>query len=66
MSTKKQDLNLILDYFNIQIENPVTVLNQETSKNFLCSNKPTDRYKVRTLSDWVICLYDESVTAALL
>ena len=46
VSTRKMDLTRILDHFNIQVENPVAILNQETSKNFLCSKNPADVYKV--------------------
>ncbi|XP_067943065.1 structural maintenance of chromosomes protein 6-like [Watersipora subatra] len=45
VSSKKADLTRILDHFNIQVENPVAILNQETSKNFLLSKNPSDVYK---------------------
>lgn len=46
ISNKREELNHILDQFNIQVDNPVTVLNQEVSKNFLFSKNPNDKYKV--------------------
>jgi hypothetical protein len=46
ISTKKDDLSRILDQFNIQVDNPVAVLNQDTSRNFLNSKSPQDKYKV--------------------
>lgn len=49
ISTKKDDLTRILDQFNIQVDNPVAVLNQDTSKNFLNSKSPQDKYKVSFL-----------------
>ncbi|XP_060559553.1 structural maintenance of chromosomes protein 6-like isoform X2 [Ruditapes philippinarum] len=45
ISTKKDDLSRILDQFNIQVDNPVAVLNQDTSRNFLNSKSPQDKYK---------------------
>ena len=46
MSAKKEDLSRMLDHFNIQVDNPVAVLNQDTSRNFLNSKSPHDKYKV--------------------
>lgn len=45
ISQKKDELNHILDQFNIQVDNPVSVLNQDTSRNFLNSSDPKDKYK---------------------
>lgn len=45
ISSKREDLTYILDQFNIQVDNPVSILNQETSKNFLNSKSPHDKYK---------------------
>eukprot|EP00105_Crassostrea_gigas_P004900 XP_011418269.1 PREDICTED: structural maintenance of chromosomes protein 6 isoform X1 [Crassostrea gigas] len=45
VSTKREELNAILDQFNIQVDNPVAILNQDTSRNFLNSKSPHDRYK---------------------
>ncbi|XP_071965000.1 structural maintenance of chromosomes protein 6-like isoform X2 [Antedon mediterranea] len=45
VSTKKEELTHLLDQFNIQVDNPVSILNQDTSRNFLQSKLPTDRYK---------------------
>ena len=42
-SRSKQDLDRLLDYLNIQVENPVTVLDQEEAKKFL-TGKPSDKY----------------------
>ena len=47
MSTKKDDLIKILDRFNIQVDNPVSLLNQETSRNFLHSTNPATLYQVK-------------------
>eukprot|EP00794_Sanderia_malayensis_P000113 gene113-724_t len=45
ISNKKEDLLTILDQFNIQIDNPVSLLNQDTSRCFLNSSDPSDKYK---------------------
>lgn len=44
VSTKREELLHILDQFNIQINNPVMILNQETSRNFLQSKSAKDKY----------------------
>lgn len=44
VSSKKDELLQILDQFNIQVDNPVMILNQETSRNFLQSKNPKDKY----------------------
>ncbi|XP_062582956.1 uncharacterized protein LOC134244719 [Saccostrea cucullata] len=41
----REELTAILDQFNIQVDNPVAILNQDTSRNFLNSKSPQDRYK---------------------
>nr|XP_056712877.1 structural maintenance of chromosomes protein 6 [Euleptes europaea] len=45
ISSKKEDLTAILDHFNIQVDNPVSVLTQEMSKQFLQSKNEGDKYK---------------------
>lgn len=45
ISDKREILDEIVRHFHIQIENPICVLNQEISRNFLNSNKPADKYK---------------------
>uniref|UniRef100_A0A8C5HLL9 Structural maintenance of chromosomes protein 6 n=1 Tax=Gouania willdenowi TaxID=441366 RepID=A0A8C5HLL9_GOUWI len=45
ISTKKEELISILDNFNIQVNNPVSVLTQEMSKHFLHSKGEGDKYK---------------------
>lgn len=44
ISSKREELTRILDHFNIQIDNPVMILNQETSRNFLQSKSARDKY----------------------
>ncbi|XP_070698917.1 structural maintenance of chromosomes protein 6 [Pempheris klunzingeri] len=45
VSNKKEELATILDHFNIQLDNPVSILNQEMSKQFLHSKSESDKYK---------------------
>ncbi|XP_045916316.1 structural maintenance of chromosomes protein 6-like [Micropterus dolomieu] len=45
VSNKKEELLSILDNFNIQVNNPVSVLTQEMSKYFLHSKGEGDKYK---------------------
>ncbi|KFQ68160.1 Structural maintenance of chromosomes protein 6, partial [Phaethon lepturus] len=45
ISSKKDELIGILDHFNIQVDNPVSVLTQEMSKHFLQSKNEGDKYK---------------------
>lgn len=45
ITSKKEDLVQILDQFNVQVDNPLTCLNQEMSKHFLHSKSETDKYK---------------------
>uniref|UniRef100_A0A7N8YHN1 Structural maintenance of chromosomes protein 6 n=1 Tax=Mastacembelus armatus TaxID=205130 RepID=A0A7N8YHN1_9TELE len=45
ISNKKEELVSILDNFNIQVNNPVSVLTQEMSKYFLHSKGEGDKYK---------------------
>ncbi|GAA6012114.1 hypothetical protein JCM10207_005133 [Rhodosporidiobolus poonsookiae] len=42
--TKKATLDEILDQFNIQVDNPMTVLTQDQSRQFLASASPKDKY----------------------
>ncbi|XP_070842869.1 structural maintenance of chromosomes protein 6 [Chaetodon trifascialis] len=45
VSNKKEELLSILDSFNVQVNNPVSVLTQEMSKYFLHSKGEGDKYK---------------------
>ncbi|XP_060918880.1 structural maintenance of chromosomes protein 6 isoform X1 [Labrus mixtus] len=45
ISHKKEELTAILDHFNIQVDNPVSILNQEMSKQFLHTKSESDKYK---------------------
>ncbi|NWV12805.1 SMC6 protein, partial [Ptilonorhynchus violaceus] len=45
ISSKKEELIGILDHFNIQVDNPVSILTQEMSKQFLQTKNEGDKYK---------------------
>ena len=45
ISTRKADLEEICDYFALQIDNPMNVLTQDMSRQFLNSSSPRDKYK---------------------
>ncbi|KAM3871241.1 structural maintenance of chromosomes protein 6-like [Diretmus argenteus] len=45
VSAKKEELVSILDNFNIQVHNPVSILTQEMSKHFLHSKGEGDKYR---------------------
>ncbi|NXG00563.1 SMC6 protein, partial [Sakesphorus luctuosus] len=45
VSSKKEELVRILDHFNIQVDNPVSILTQEMSKQFLQTKSESDKYK---------------------
>ncbi|KAF9340376.1 Structural maintenance of chromosomes protein 6 [Linnemannia elongata] len=44
VSTKRDDLAAILDHMNIQVDNPINVLSQDTARQFLQSSTPADKY----------------------
>ena len=46
MSTKKEELEKIINAMNIQIDNPISVLNQDVSRSFLVTASPSDKYNL--------------------
>ncbi|KAI8970307.1 P-loop containing nucleoside triphosphate hydrolase protein [Mycotypha africana] len=46
VSTKKEDLIAILDYMNIVVTNPLTVLMQDKARKFLSDSSPEDKYEL--------------------
>ncbi|KAI5475018.1 hypothetical protein MNV49_002076, partial [Pseudohyphozyma bogoriensis] len=44
VDTKKATLDAILDHFNIQVDNPMTVLTQDQSRQFLANSSAKDKY----------------------
>lgn len=45
ISTKRSDLEPILDHFALQIENPLNVLSQDMARSFIASANPAEKYK---------------------
>jgi len=45
VSTKKADLEAILDHFNLQIDNPLNVLSQDMARSFITSSNAAEKYK---------------------
>ncbi|XP_022796389.1 structural maintenance of chromosomes protein 6-like [Stylophora pistillata] len=46
ISTQRSEVDQIVDHFNIQVDNPVSLLNQDTSRHLLNSNDDHDLYKL--------------------
>jgi len=66
ISTKREELDMILDYFNIQVNNPVVTLNQNLSKEFLLLYTPKDMYRFfmkATLLEHLLNIYKETMEA---
>ena len=45
VTTKKGDLDDVLDHFALQMDNPINVLTQDLSRAFLANSTPTEKYK---------------------
>ncbi|KAF8986017.1 Structural maintenance of chromosomes protein 6 [Entomortierella lignicola] len=45
ISTKREELSAMCDHMNIQIDNPMNVLSQDTARQFLQSSTPEEKYK---------------------
>ena len=66
ISTKREELDMILDYFNILVNNPVVTLNQNLSKEFLLLYTPKDMYRFfmkATLLEQLWNIYKETMEA---
>ncbi|XP_068965461.1 structural maintenance of chromosomes protein 6 isoform X1 [Bombus flavifrons] len=46
VSTKQNELANILRAMNIQIDNPISILNQDISRTFLVSSRPEEKYEL--------------------
>ncbi|XP_011496853.1 PREDICTED: structural maintenance of chromosomes protein 6 [Ceratosolen solmsi marchali] len=46
ISTKKEELHNIVNFLNIQVDNPISVLNQDVSRSFLVTAESQDKYKL--------------------
>ncbi|KAF8940184.1 P-loop containing nucleoside triphosphate hydrolase protein [Dissophora ornata] len=45
ISTKREELSAMCDHMNIQVDNPMNVLSQDTARQFLQSSTGEDKYK---------------------
>ncbi|KAL2862907.1 DNA repair protein SMC6 [Aspergillus lucknowensis] len=45
VSTKRAELDAIIDHFTLQFENPMNVLSQDMARQFLSSSSPAEKYK---------------------
>ncbi|KAE8348908.1 P-loop containing nucleoside triphosphate hydrolase protein [Aspergillus coremiiformis] len=45
ISTKKVELDAIIDFFTLQFDNPMNVLSQDMARQFLSSSSPAEKYK---------------------
>ncbi|KAF7298831.1 p-loop containing nucleoside triphosphate hydrolase protein [Mycena indigotica] len=74
ISTKKEELAAICDHMNIQVDNPMNVLTQDSARQFLSASSPGDKYKfflrgtqLSQLSDeYTACLANVSATSRVL
>jgi len=46
ISTKRDELQEILDHIQLQVDNPMTILTQDTARQFLGTSSCTDKYKL--------------------
>ena len=53
ISKKKEELDNVLDQFNIQVDNPVVIMSQDTARNFLPSTGGHEKYKVNIIQTTV-------------
>jgi len=64
VSTKRDELDNIITMMNIQIDNPISVLNQDVSRTFLVTSKPDEKYNLfmkATLLDSIENNYKEAL-----
>lgn len=45
VSTRRSDLEDITDFYALQLDNPISVLTQDNSRQFLNASTPSDKYK---------------------
>lgn len=67
VSNKKEELNKIINFLNIQVDNPISVLNQDVSRSFLVTAGPKDKYDLMmraTRLDVINANYKQAATAS--
>ncbi|KAF4636143.1 hypothetical protein G7Y89_g1946 [Cudoniella acicularis] len=45
ISSKKADVDDIIEYYQLQVDNPMNVLTQDAAKSFITSSTPSQKYK---------------------
>lgn len=45
VSSKKEELDNITDFYGLQVDNPMTILTQDQARQFLSSSSNSDKYK---------------------
>lgn len=45
ISTKRAELDAIIDYFTLQFDNPMNVLSQDMARQFLSTSSPAEKYR---------------------
>ncbi|KAH8117573.1 P-loop containing nucleoside triphosphate hydrolase protein [Phellopilus nigrolimitatus] len=45
VSSKREELSAICDHMNIQVDNPMNVLSQDSARQFLSASHPSDKYE---------------------
>lgn len=45
ISTKKSDVDDIIEYYQLQVDNPMNVLTQDAAKSFIQNSTPSQKYK---------------------
>ncbi|KAJ2914708.1 hypothetical protein MD484_g5713, partial [Candolleomyces efflorescens] len=74
VSTKREELSAICDHMNIQVDNPLNVLTQDSARQFLSASHPQDKYKFFLLgtqlaqlsNEYDICLDNTGKTGKIL
>ncbi|KAI0632484.1 P-loop containing nucleoside triphosphate hydrolase protein [Trametes polyzona] len=74
ISTKREELQAICDHMNIQVDNPMNILTQDSARQFLAASTPTDKYKFflkgtqlsQLSEEYQICLENISQTYKVL
>ncbi|KAF9649912.1 P-loop containing nucleoside triphosphate hydrolase protein [Thelephora ganbajun] len=74
VSHKREDLSSICDHMNIQVDNPMNVLTQDSARQFLSASHPSEKYQfflkgtqLSQLSDeYEICVANIRQTAKIL
>ncbi|KAH9925422.1 P-loop containing nucleoside triphosphate hydrolase protein [Epithele typhae] len=74
ISQKREDLQAICDHMNIQVDNPMNILTQDSARQFLASATPADKYKFflkgtqlsQLSEEYQTCMENISQTAKIL